>query len=228
MRVDSISNTNVWAKAGPMIRETLDTGAKNACIVVTPGSGVSFQWRAVTSGTSASSGTTGLVAPYWVRLTRTGNAFKAERSADGKAWTQQGTDQTIQMGTSVYIGIAVTSHDAALVTTAEISNVSASGTVTGAWQSLPIGAAMVSNDPASLYVTVEDKAGKKKTVAHPNASASATVAWTEWRIPLSDLTGVNLAAVKKLTLGAGDPASPKPGAAGMLYIDDIGYGHPVK
>ncbi|MCU0913447.1 MAG: discoidin domain-containing protein [Planctomycetes bacterium] len=228
MRVDSIGNTNVWAKAGPMIRETLDTGAKNAFIGVTPGSGVSFQWRAVTSGASANSQTAALVAPYWVRLTRTGNAFKAERSADGKAWTQQGTDQSIQMGTSVFIGIAVTSHDAALVTTAEVSNVSTSGTITGAWQSLPIGAAMASNDPAPLYVTVEDKAGKKKTVVHPNAGATATAVWTEWRVPLSSLTGVNLAAVKKITLGAGDAASPKPGAAGMLYIDDIGYGHPVK
>ena len=49
-------------------------------------------------------------------------------------------------------------------------------------------------------------------------------AWTEWQIALSDLTGVNLAAVKKLTIGVGDPASPKSGAAGMLYLDDIGFG----
>ncbi len=46
--------------------------------------------------------------------------------------------------------------------------------------------------------------------------------------PLSDLAGVNLAAVKKITLGVGDRANPQAGAAGMLYIDDIGFGHPVK
>ena len=51
VRVDSIGNTNVWAKAGPMIRETLDTGSRNAYIAVTPGNGVSYpvarhrQWR---------------------------------------------------------------------------------------------------------------------------------------------------------------------------------------
>jgi hypothetical protein len=44
---------------------------------------------------------------------------------------------------------------------------------------------------------------------------------------LSDLTGVNVAAVKKLTVGVGDKADPKAGAAGMLYIDDIGFGHPA-
>ena len=52
--------------------------------------------------------------------------------------------------------------------------------------------------------------------------------WTEWRILLSGLAGVNLTAVQKITLGVGDKTSPKAGAAGMLYFDDIGYGHPVK
>ena len=146
MKVDSIGNTNVWAKAGPMIRETLDAGSKNAMIAVTPGSGVSFQWRDTANAAYATnSGTAGLVAPYWVRITRTGNVFKAERSADGKTWTQQGVDTTVTMGASVYIGMAVTSHDAALTTTAEISNVSATGTITGSWQDVAIGAAMPTN-----------------------------------------------------------------------------------
>ena len=45
---------------------------------------------------------------------------------------------------------------------------------------------------------------------------------------MSDLTGVNLTMVQKLTLGVGDKNSPKAGGTGILYIDDIGYGHPVK
>ena len=228
MRVDSIANTNVWAKAGPMIRETLDDTSKNAYIAVTPGSGVSFQWRNALAGASANSQTTGLVAPYWVRLTRTGNVFKAERSADGKTWTQQGVDTTVAMAANVYIGMAVTSHDAALTTTAEISNVSATGTITGQWQVVAIGATQRANGPAPLYLVVEDKAGKKATVVNANPAATAVAAWTEWRIPLSDLTGVNLAVVKKITLGVGDRANPVPGPAGMLYLDDIGFGHPVK
>ncbi len=228
MRVDSIVNTNVWAKACPMIRETLDATSKNACIAVTPGSGVSFQWRNALAGASANSQTTGLVAPYWVRITRTGNVFKAERSADGKTWTQQGVDQTIQMAANVYIGMAVTSHNANATTTAEISNVSTTGTVTGQWQALAIGATQRANDPAALYLVVEDKAGKKATVVNANPAATTVAAWTEWRIPLSSLTGVNLVAVKKITLGVGDRANPVAGGGGMLYIDDIGFGHPIK
>jgi len=135
------------------------------------------------------------------------------------------------MAATVYIGMAVTSHDATLTTTAQMSNVSTSGTVTGQWQAVAIGMAMPTNGPAPLYLTVEDKAGKSKTVVNPNPSVCATAAaWTEWRIPLSDLSsaGVNLTAVKKVTLDAGDKASPRVGGAGMLYIDDIEYGHPVR
>ncbi|MBM4025581.1 MAG: DUF1349 domain-containing protein, partial [Planctomycetes bacterium] len=230
VRVDSIGNTHAWAKAGPMIRETLEANARNACVVVTPGNGVSFQWRPTTAAASSNAPTAGLRAPYWVRLTRTGNVFKAERSADGKTWTQQGSDTTIGMATAVYIGLAVTSHNAAATTTAEFSNLAITGAVTGSWQALAIGAAMPSNDPAPLYLRVEDRTGKTKTVVNPNASATTVTAWTEWRIPLSELSaaGVNTSAIKKLALGIGDRTSPKPGGAGLLYLDDIGFGHPVK
>jgi hypothetical protein len=102
------------------------------------------------------------------------------------------------------------------------------GTVGGSWQALAIGATMPTNNPAPLYLRVEDKAGKSKTVANAYASATTVTAWTQWRIPFSDLAGINLAAIKKLTLGVGDRTSPKAGAAGMLYVDDIGYGHPAQ
>jgi regulation of enolase protein 1 (concanavalin A-like superfamily) len=234
VKVDSLVNTNVWAKAGVMIRQSLDTGSAVAYMIQSAASGASFGWRPLAAGTPASIDKAGIVAPQWVKLTRTGNAFTAQYSADGKTWTDiknadgTVTSTAITMTGSIYIGLCVTSHDAALTTTAQFSNVSTTGTVTGSWQALAIGAAMPSNGPAPLYLTVTDKAGKTKTVVNPNPSASATAAWTEWRIPLSNLTGVSLTTVQKITLGVGDRVSPKAGAAGMLYFDDIGYGHPVK
>jgi regulation of enolase protein 1 (concanavalin A-like superfamily) len=233
-KVDSLVNTNAWAKAGVMIRQSLDTGSAMAYMIQSAASGASFGWRQLAAGTPASIDKAGIVAPQWVKLTRTGNAFTTQYSADGKTWTDiknadgTVTSTAITMTGSIYIGLCVTSHDATLTTTAEFSNVSTTGTVTGAWQALAIGMTMQSNDPASLYLTVEDKAGKAKTVVNANPSASATAAWTEWRIPLSNLTGISLTAVKKITLGVGDKTSPKAGAAGMLYFDDLGYGHPAK
>ena len=45
--------------------------------------------------------------------------------------------------------------------------------------------------------------------------------WIDWKIPLSQLAGVDLAKVKKVYLGVGDRKSPKAGGAGRLYFDDI-------
>jgi hypothetical protein len=234
-RVDSIVNTNVWAKGGVMIRQSIEAGSTHAFMPITPGgsgagNGASFQRRLTAGGVSTNNDNTGAVvaAPYWVKVERKGNSFTGSISPDGKTWTALGTPQTITMTNPVLIGLAVCSHDAALTTVAEISNVSTTGAVTGSWQSVAIGMAMPTNGAAPLYLTVQDKAGKTKTVVNPNPSASATGAWTQWKIPLSDLTGVSLTTVQKITLGVGDKASPKAGAAGMLYFDDIGYGHPAQ
>ena len=48
-----------------------------------------------------------------------------------------------------------------------------------------------------------------------------------WQIPLSSFAGVNLKAVKKMILVVGDKAKPAPDGARVLYLDDIGFGHPA-
>ena len=55
----------------------------------------------------------------------------------------------------------------------------------------------------------------------PIRRPSKLTTWTEWKIPLSSLTGVNLAKVKKLYIGVGDRKAPAKGGAGRIYIDDI-------
>jgi hypothetical protein len=70
-------------------------------------------------------------------------------------------------------------------------------------------------------VIVEDSAGKRATVVDPDAAAVNATTWTEWKIPLTDLAGINLTKVKKLTIGVGDPANPAPDGYGRVYIDDI-------
>jgi hypothetical protein len=79
----------------------------------------------------------------------------------------------------------------------------------------------VTNGAGTLYVAVEDSAGKVAVVTNPNPAAVTTASWTEWKIPLSSLTGVNPAKVKKIYLGVGDRKSPVKGGAGRIYIDDI-------
>jgi hypothetical protein len=206
-----------------MIRETLDAGSVHASVEVTPGNSCAFQRRPTTDAASTSDNWAGtpIQAPYWVKITRTGNVFHAETSPDGQMWTVQGTDQTIPMAGDVYIGLAVTSHAANVVCAAEFSEISTTGNVTGAWQQAEIGVGHPENSPQSLYVAVEDSAGKVATVTYPDPAATTITAWTEWVIPLSSFTGVNPAKVKKMYLGVGERKNPVPDGAGRIYIDDI-------
>jgi regulation of enolase protein 1 (concanavalin A-like superfamily) len=126
-RVTSQTNTDPWAKAGVMIRETLTAGSKHAMTVITPTNGLSFQRRASTGGESVGTTTTGISVPVWVRIVRQGSTFTSFRSSDGSSWTQVGS-ATISMGSNVYVGLAVTSHNNSVLSTAAFTNVSV-GTV---------------------------------------------------------------------------------------------------
>jgi hypothetical protein len=223
-KVDSLDKTNDWAKAGVMIRETLAAGSAMVYAVVTPSNGVSFGWRPAADGTPDQVNKTGVAAPQWVKLIRKANVFTAQYSADGQTWTSlpkaDGTDVSVFMSGSVYIGLGVTSHDVARTTTARFSNITNPGT--GAWQVVAIGDDLEpANSPQPLYVIVEESPTKKATVVDPNAARVTTAAWTQWKIPLTSFQGVNLTKVKKLTIGVGDPQNPAPDGYGRVYIDDI-------
>jgi glucose/arabinose dehydrogenase/regulation of enolase protein 1 (concanavalin A-like superfamily) len=120
-RVTGVTNTNAWAKAGVMIRETLNSNSKHAMVVLTPGHGVAFQRRTSTGGSSSHTAATG-TAPYWVRLVRSGNTFTAYRSSSGTTWNQIGS-VTISMTANVFVGLPVTSHNNSALCTATFTNV---------------------------------------------------------------------------------------------------------
>ncbi len=48
----SQTNTQGWAKAGVMIRETLDPGAREASMIITPTNGSVFLYRTSTGGST--------------------------------------------------------------------------------------------------------------------------------------------------------------------------------
>jgi regulation of enolase protein 1 (concanavalin A-like superfamily) len=219
-RVDSLVMTNGWAKAGVMIRESLASNAKHAAVVMTPSNGVSFPYRPYTNDVSYQTNVAGLRTPYWVRLTRTGDVFKAEYSANGTAWIVLGTEQTILMNGTVYIGLCLTSTNRSAATSAQYSNVVAAGG-TGSWLMAEIGIDHPGNIQDELYVKVEDSAGKSKKFVHPDPAAVLINDWTEWKIPLSSIVGVNVARIKKVYIGVGDGSGSTPNGAGRIFIDDI-------
>jgi hypothetical protein len=237
-RIESVENTDPWAKAGVMIRETLEPGSKFAAVYITPGNGCRFQARtdsdvAATSDSGVvTTQQTTITAPYWVKLERdAAGSFRASYSASGSTWQQMSWNpQNISMGSNVYIGLAVTSHNTGAACRAVFSNVMVTGTVGQQWTNQDIGIA--SNDAEPLYVAVSNGSGAPVVVVHEDPAASQIDTWTEWIIPLQDLAdnGLNLTNVDRLAVGLGTkgnmttPGGSPSGDAlrrGKMYFDDM-------
>lgn len=123
-RVASMDFTHQDGKAGLMMRDSSATTSPYALVAVTPGSGVTFQYRATASTAAVTKATVnGIAAPCWLRLVRTGNNFTAFHAADngGTAgpWQAVGTAQAITFAAATNsIGLAVTSKvDSTVCTT---------------------------------------------------------------------------------------------------------------
>jgi len=223
-KVESLTDTHASAKAAVMIRDTLAPDSKYWMAAVTPGSGVIAEYRAETGENAQQTGSqTGITAPYWVKIVRdlAGN-FTAYSSANGSNWQMVGVAEPIQMGTNVSIGLAVTSHDAALTCQAVFSNVTTTGSVGPQWANQDIGIA--SNDAEPLYVAVSNSAGAPAVVVYDDPAAAQIDTWTRWVIPLQALAdqGITLTNVDKIAIGLGSKGNMTiPGGAGKIFIDDI-------
>lgn len=218
-QVESVSNTNEFAKAGVMIRDTLDADSRYTGVFITPENGVRFQYRTTADDITDRQFTEGITAPYWVKLERTsGGLVRAYYSADGATWERFNLTQ-VSMSTPMYIGLAVTSHDAALTCEAKFSNVSFPDTnVDMQWTDQDIG--MLSNEPEPMYVILDDSA----QVYHDDPNATLINDWTEWIIPLQEFVnqGIDLTGVNSIGIGFGDKDNPQQdGGSGTMYFDDI-------
>jgi alpha-amylase len=125
----SIQNVSAAAKAGIMIRETLTGDSKNVFAYAMPGGKLAVQARSVIGGTTKKKAlpTTELL-PKYLKMTRTGNTFKAYYSANGSAWTLI-KSFNVTMSSNVYIGLAVTSRKPNQLNTSVFDNVTISNQV---------------------------------------------------------------------------------------------------
>ena len=121
-KVLTVQNVNNAAMAGVMIRETLTDSSAHAAVLVTPGNGIVFKTRTSSGGSTSTKTTSGKVAPYWVKVVRAGNSFTGSHSPDGTTWTSMGS-VNITMGSSVYIGLGVSSHKDGTLCTGTFNNV---------------------------------------------------------------------------------------------------------
>jgi hypothetical protein len=212
-RVDSLSATNSWTKAGVMIRETLTASSRHSYMLVSASNGVFFE-RRLTSGayTGPDDGSWDGVtrAPYWVRVRRIGNVFTAYVSPDGKAWRQQGKSVTMTLGSSLYAGLAVTSHRDGTLATAVFSNVSINtvGTTPTPTNSPPV---ISGTPPTGASVGVQyaftpnatDPDGNTLTYSITNRPSWATFSTSTGRLTGTP-TSANIGTFSNIVIGVSD------------------------
>lgn len=218
-KVDSIEEgADPFAKAGVMIRDSLDADAKNCTVLMTPENGVRFQYRTSTGDGTSRDSDANVAVPYWVRLERTsGGLVRAYYSENGSDWTRFSLKQ-VSMTMPIYIGLAMTSHDASASSEAVFSNVSfPDTTVSDEWLHQDVGVKI--NEPQPMYVILNG-AGP---IYHDDPNASLISSWTEWNIPLQSFidNGVDLTNVTSLGIGVGTIDSQQPAGEGRIFIDDI-------
>ena len=122
-RVTGLTNTNPWAKAGVMFRESTAPNARFISMVVTAGQGVAFQWRSAPGGGCLDAEVPGIAVPVWVKIVRAGNNFQGSFSTDGAKWIPVGTPQEIALNPAGLVGLAVTAHDNGKLATATFEGV---------------------------------------------------------------------------------------------------------
>ncbi|MHC4205715.1 MAG: LamG-like jellyroll fold domain-containing protein, partial [Planctomycetota bacterium] len=224
-KVENITNTHPMAKAGVMIRGSLEPDSKYAFVCVTPESGISFQYRFFPDIDSDSTDQADISAPHWIKLERSlSSTFTAYHSTDGSTWApiEDSLPLYISMDKNVYVGLALTSHDDTQTCEARFSNVRITGTVGTAWTNQDVG--INSNAAEPLYVVVSNTSGLNAVVVHDDPAAAQIDTWTQWIIPLQVFAdkGIDLADVDRLAIGLGTRASiSAPGGAGKMFIDDI-------
>jgi ABC-type transport system involved in multi-copper enzyme maturation permease subunit len=146
-----------WAKAGIIIKASLQGGAAYAAVMVTGGHGVRLQddFTGDIPGPAMTAG--------WLRLARTGDTVTGYASPDGTAWTRVGAvtlpglPATVQGGlfvtspqyTQVALGVAQISGDPSQ-STAAFSHVALSWPA-GRWTGTDAGAAGPASGPATGY-----------------------------------------------------------------------------
>jgi hypothetical protein len=234
-RVDSVSATHPWTKAGVMIRETLSPSSRFAFTLLSPANGVDFQYRVSTGGSAGRAGPYEEVSrpPYWVRLQRIGNVFTAYVSPDGNTWRQQGSPTTITMASDVYVGLAVTSHRDGYRATAVFSNVSY-GPVGGSMPPTNSAPVISGSPPATATVsalysftpTASDLDGNPLTFSITNKPAWAAFDTTTGRLqgtPAASNVGTN----SNIVIGVSDGQATAQLPAFSIVVNAAPNGPPV-
>lgn len=139
-RIESLTDPNLYTKAGIMAREELSDNSRHIFFQVFPNNkarnknngGYEFQYRKEKAGEMKAiypakfEGTPEFPVSYpnsWIRLKRKGDEFTGYYSTDGKTW-KEFSNFSMKLNKKIFLGLAVTSHDTGKTATVVFKNIS--------------------------------------------------------------------------------------------------------
>ncbi|RNI39028.1 T9SS C-terminal target domain-containing protein [Hanamia caeni] len=123
IKINSIKNTDPFAKCGIMFRQNLDPGSAFVMVSLVPSGYIFIKQRTAQNigvtdfGNWANEG-----APCWIRVYNKGNKYVFSYSLNGADWTKLDS-LTLALGTNPYVGIAYTTKNNSVLDTAVVENV---------------------------------------------------------------------------------------------------------
>ena len=121
--------TDPWAKGGVMLRQSTDPGSPYYAVYMTPGNGIVVQDRTTQGGVASQLAAINGTAPTYLKVASSGGSFSAYTSPDGNTWTLiAGSTVNITMTYPLLAGLAITSHQQQVLTTATFDSVSINAT----------------------------------------------------------------------------------------------------
>ncbi|MEH6406133.1 MAG: malectin domain-containing carbohydrate-binding protein, partial [Leeuwenhoekiella sp.] len=209
-QVSELENSDNWAKAGVMMRKSLNPQSASAQVIISPNPnnsgnfGYTYQFRKY-DGSSMDGNSSNAVdipagIPYYVRLVRSGNIFKGYVSADKNDWTFI-MQQEIQMEETIYVGLATTSHNDGVTTTASYRNVDIIKNTTRQLQINPkvLGLAQDKNSVAQVNISMYPNPASKQVNIHLSNSSSKLK-----KVNLYDLNGSLIRSYNAKSIQADD------------------------
>ena len=115
-------NVDGWSKAGVMLRASTNATDNFVMAGVTPGNGVFFEWRDTSSTNVSITNLTGIMAPVWLKVLRSGSNYTGSYKKNNGSWTTIGS-ATVNLATNVQAGLAVSSRNNQTLSTAIFSGV---------------------------------------------------------------------------------------------------------
>jgi regulation of enolase protein 1 (concanavalin A-like superfamily) len=179
-QVASVFSTATAAKAGLMIRQDLSASSRFAGIFLNQGGNYGIDLRTRTTASSQYTYTqalAGVAAPYYLKLTRTGNTITLAYSANGTSYTTAST-LTMSFSGTVYIGLAVTAFSATRMNVATFNNVQLGLTPPTVATPAAASPSPVAGTIASLSVLGADNSGEDSLTYTWSATGPAPVTFS--------------------------------------------------